>query len=800
MKKSFLILVLLLGARSEAFGQWAHTSGPYGGPIFCFGKHNHDLFATSYNDNADGRIFRSTDNGLSWFQTSFNVPQVSVVSIVSIGTNVIAGSANGIYLSTDDGNTWSASDSGLTQPTVECLAIIGSIVFAVTSEGIIYRSFDNGRSWHSNGNGLKSAGLTNLFVMGSKILVESEQGLYFSTDSGANWQGPTNNRESLFATQGSKLFALSDSGIVVSTDTGTTWEIADTSLFRKTITSIVIKDSNIFVGTYGGIFLSTNGGINWQAINTELIAIRGGALMVSDSIILAGTGSGVFRTANDGVSWTNTGVPEFTATFLASAGPYLFSDENGSAPYFISSNGGESWTERMDVAAGTIVSIGTCFIATNYNNSLVVMISTDSGNTWSQSNPIASSSGISSLASIDSNLFALTEMSIFLSTDFGTSWQDVGESLGINNLNNVSSWVYAMDAADSDLYIFGYSSYLSTDLGLDWTKINVAVTPSIQWTAPTFTQCEADVFVVGRFEGIMRSTDNGITWQGANTGLPDSTAISSLASRDNYVFAGSVDRGIFVSSNFGATWTAMNSGLTDTEIFSLAVKDSFLYAGTASSGVWRYSLSDLPTLSYILDVKGSESDTIFFDTIPVGGTSLRSVTEFNAGNAELTVQAIQAPQNDFVTSDVSSPVTLDSGESSIFEVYFQPTTPGLHSAELHLQSEAREVTIYLSGLATGQANVKSSSLQTDFLLKAYPNPLSLSTTIRFTSAESGDGKVTILNLLGEEVARVFKGALTSGEHSFLWSKPTGLPDGTYECVVEINGSVKQLPIVVTSEP
>ncbi len=82
-------------------------------------------------------------------------------------------------------------------------------------------------------------------------------------------------------------------------------------------------------------------------------------------------------------------------------------------------------------------------------------------------------------------------------------------------------------------------------------------------------------------------------------------------------------------------------------------------------------------------------------------------------------------------------------------------------------------------------------------LTAYPNPLSQSTTIRFTSVESGVARVTVVNLLGEEVARVFEGALTAGEHSFVWSKPTGLPAGMYECVVEMNGNTQQVPMAVT---
>ncbi len=518
--------------------------------------------------------------------------------------------------------------------------------------------------------------------------------------------------------------------------------------------------------------------------------------MVSDSVVISGMEStGTFRSTNDGASWTHTGVPEFESTYLASVGSYLFSDEDGYVPFFISSDGGESWTEHMDAAAGTIVSIGTRFLAANNNNSAVVFVSTDSGNTWTQSNPITTSYGVRALAVIDSNLFALTDIGIFRSTDIGSSWIEVSTALDLSNINN---WAYTMVAINGNLFAAGFHLYFSSDLGASWNEIEPGsgITPLSEPFNPAFVQCGSLLFATD-FGRVIRSLDNGVTWEATDTGLAD-TIVNALAVYGNYIFAGTIGNGVSMSKDFGESWVKINDGLSDSDIYALTIIDSTLYAGTGSSGVWRLSLSDLPTLSYILDVKNTENDTIFFDTIPVGQTSLRTVTAFNAGNGQLTIQPIQAPQNDFSTSDVSSPVILGSGESSMFEVYFQPTTPGLHSAQLNLLSEAKEVTIYLYGIATDEADVSDSNMQTDLLLSAYPNPLSQSTTISFTSAESGVARVTVVNLLGEEVARVFEGALTSGEHSFLWSKPVGLPNGMYECVVEMNGSVQQVPIM--SEP
>ncbi|MDP4198876.1 MAG: hypothetical protein Q8922_15355 [Bacteroidota bacterium] len=53
-----------------------------------------------------------------------------------------------------------------------------------------------------------------------------------------------------------------------------------------------------------------------------------------------------------------------------------------------------------------------------------------------------------------------------------------------------------------------------------------------------------------------------------------------------------------------------------------------------------------------------------------------------------------------------------------------------------------------------------------------------------------------MNLLGVEVARIFSGELTAGEHSFALN-PSGLPDGMYECLIRMNGHVETLPVMLS---
>jgi len=82
------------------------------------------------------------------------------------------------------------------------------------------------------------------------------------------------------------------------------------------------------------------------------------------------------------------------------------------------------------------------------------------------------------------------------------------------------------------------------------------------------------------------------------------------------------------------------------------------------------------------------------------------------------------------------------------------------------------------------------------LLSSYPNPFSQSTTIDFTSPESGVAEVSVVNLLGEKVAQVFSGELEAGEHSFTWDA-SGMAPGMYECILRMNGSVELIPIVLS---
>jgi hypothetical protein len=69
--------------------------------------------------------------------------------------------------------------------------------------------------------------------------------------------------------------------------------------------------------------------------------------------------------------------------------------------------------------------------------------------------------------------------------------------------------------------------------------------------------------------------------------------VEALAVSGKNLFAALYPGGVFLSTNNGTSWTEVNSGLTNTNVLSLAVSRTDLFAGIYILGVWRRPLSDM---------------------------------------------------------------------------------------------------------------------------------------------------------------------------------------------------------------
>ena len=71
--------------------------------------------------------------------------------------------------------------------------------------------------------------------------------------------------------------------------------------------------------------------------------------------------------------------------------------------------------------------------------------------------------------------------------------------------------------------------------------------------------------------------------------------VRKIAFYGSALFAGTGFNGIIVSTNMGVSWLSWNDGYPYNGVLSLAAGDSFVYAGSSQSGFWRRPISDILT-------------------------------------------------------------------------------------------------------------------------------------------------------------------------------------------------------------
>ncbi len=808
--------------------QWVQTNGLYEGVVMSIAGNGEDLFANigGFNTGVGTSVYRSTNSGVSWSEANKGLPPddttgfSGITGLLSIGNRVflansnyspttiylwsdarsrwieagtfsqevnnntfgafgkflLVGAVGGIARSSDEGSSWTFVDSASNQPSFECsvtsFASIDTLLFAGTS-GVrswgqgIFRSSDSGNHWIRI-DLADSGNIWSLVAIGNKLFAATDSGVRFSTDFGISWNGLNNGLPSgvgVLAALGNTLIAGTDGGIyIISTDTGSHWTAPLGGVSQIRIYTLAVSGDTLFAGTNGnGFFLSTDTGRSWSSANAGLTPVTPSVLLGSGSTLYAYGGS-LFRSTDSGMDWHTTSSLVTTSSYLTSLA------EQGTNLYASSQAG--------------------------------VFVSTDSGITSIQVNNGLSNDDVVCLAVEGSNLFAGTvDSGIFVTTDSGANWSDA--SGGLPSGVQISCMLvlgYHIIAGT----VGGYGVFVTSDNGQDWSSANDGL---VNVEIRGIENLGPYVFILTD-SGIFRSTiANGLSWTAiAQPSNGPYEGLSKIAASGKTLFEATYpayeNRHIYASFDYGEHWFVEDSGLANVlangYLTVLTVYDSMLFAGLETYGssttLWRRSLSDMPILSYIL---GANVDTVNFGTIPADKDGLQLVTVTNVGNVALTISSFQlTPSQDvFSTSDLSAEVDLNPGESFTFEVFFMPTQSGEFSANINIISEAKAINIVLVGSAGRVDGVEQPSLLNSMLTIA-PNPFSQSTQITFTSPSAGYAEVSIVNMLGVEVARLFSGELGAGEHSFMWGNPTGLPDGVYECLVRMNGQVQTLPVVL----
>ncbi len=211
-----------------------------------------------------------------------------------------------------------------------------------------------------------------------------------------------------------------------------------------------------------------------------------------------------------------------------------------------------------------------------------VLVSSDGGQTWTSDN--------GGLEAIDVYSFAFIAGERYAGTSSGVFFRDVSgwtpRSIGLEARN-----VFSLLADGSTLYAgTEHGVFSSTDGGMTWQAASSGL-----GDLPAYSLALTGTRVVaGTGRGIAHSDDGGATWSYPDPGVGALTvrSLAVMTAEPSVVFAGTAD-GPFVSEDAGATWQPFNKGLTGEarKVFSIALvgtNPELLYIGTGS-GIWQSS-------------------------------------------------------------------------------------------------------------------------------------------------------------------------------------------------------------------
>jgi photosystem II stability/assembly factor-like uncharacterized protein len=563
------------------------------------------------------------------------------------GTNIIAGTDEGIFLSQDDGKTWNASNSGLTNLHVECLVNSGSNVYAGTWGGV-FLSTNFGTSWAAINNGLDNySSVPHIVINGFNVFACTTNGLYLSTNNGNNWillKSDLPQYEIInIAFSGSNIFACTvDYGVILSTNNGNNWITVNSGLTTATVQTLAVSGNNIFAGTSEDeVYLSTNNGANWTSICNGLIYYMSGikSFLVDGSNLYAANFFGVYLTTNNGSNWirVSSGLNNEGVSSLSMKDNFLYAGTGG---VYCSPKSEINWTplnKSITIGKmGAMVISGSNLLAGGWDGN--ICLSTNEGAEWTTVNSGVRYSMVTCMAASGSYVYAGTDSSgVLFSSDKGVNWKSINNGLP-------SKYIQCLGIFNIGLYVsfypdvypsIGNQIYRSTDNGDNWTRISyinfpwqancflvkdsilyvgnndgivyttnnggnwtelIPYTPNFYVAVESMVFKNDGIYILTGSNSVLKSTDNGKTWTSL---LNNSSAVTGWTNIDSVFFVGG-NNNVFLSTNNGTNWSGFGDGLENPpygcgNINTLAASDSFIFAGTTQSGVWRRPLSEIMT-------------------------------------------------------------------------------------------------------------------------------------------------------------------------------------------------------------
>jgi photosystem II stability/assembly factor-like uncharacterized protein len=329
------------------------------------------------------------------------------------------------------------------------------------------------------------------------------------------------------------------------------------------------ESNKLYIGSVeNGIYRSSDFGLNWRHLDSEVLERTQRVIRIrpdNSDIIYSATANGIFRSDDGGINWhrLNLQISECRTLEIHSENPSIII--TGSAGSFYRSyDGGNSWEDfYVDLMVQSL-----CF---DPSNSMRIYMA-------SQSAPIG--------------------MSVFRSDDLGSTWTNIHNdlpttaivlSMTIDQLNPQIIYLSQVSLIDS------ISQCLSktTNGGEHWFDITPPRLTKHQIYSLTVSPFNHNqLFACTKYDGVMYSSDGGITWNEKNRGLDClETKTLVIDSLSGYLYLGTYYGGIYRSFDYGNSWEKISYNIINANCIGLSInnRDSDSLALTTLDGFYLSS-------------------------------------------------------------------------------------------------------------------------------------------------------------------------------------------------------------------
>ncbi len=510
-------------------------------------------------------VYRSVDGGTSWTETFNNGNRVQqiVANPQRFNSQFIAVNSSGIYKSTNGGQSWvyvSEEITGMARIEMAIAPTDTNIVYASPVNGDsgllgFFRSSDGGDSWTDYGNSTNWLGGQGWY---DNALVVSPLDANTIYVGGVNIYRVRISGSSMSTTQLTEWY----------TGTGYPYVHADQHALVTIKTSA--NNFSILAGNDGGVHYSTDMGSNWSEMNNNYNVTQyydADRHPSSNEFVAGAQDNGTHRSPVN---------PDNTSSWSRVIG-------------------GDGFDCAWDKTNSAVV-YGTLYYTKIYK-------STDGGYNYNYvNNGMPESSIFHTPLAMDPHnsekLFTAGDNNtIYWTDDAAANWH----SVSIAN-NDYTRYRIAVSQSSSDVvWAGGTTIYMnvSTDGGQSFSQVNQpAGSPHAYVTGiSTHPSKDSTAFLTIGSSGygkVYRTRDLGQTWENINHNLPDVPAYTVLVMPfDTTEIWLGTDIGLFISTDNGMSWQYSDEGLPAVSIRRLKIVDQEIVAATHGRGVWSVHRDEL---------------------------------------------------------------------------------------------------------------------------------------------------------------------------------------------------------------